>query len=364
MKLILDNIIFTWQKSGGVSVFWKYLLEMVLTQFEKDLITCYEYPHATENIVRASIHIPQHLLRQKSGIAFPIRRYCNLSLSDQKGPFIFHSSYYRISTHPKAINVVTVHDFTYEKFASGLKRLIHTRQKRKALHRAQAIVCVSDNTKKDLLKYFPEIPSEKISVIHNGVDKSFRPLSEYEKKEAQKRLALQQPFLLFVGSRAPYKQFAFALRVAAQIDMPLLIVGAPLTPAERKDVEQYKVDHIVRSYVSNQELIYYYSLATVLLYPSSYEGFGIPVIEAQRCQCPVIAYKASSIPEVLGEYPFCLEQLDIQIATAFIQKLRTDPSYLRKVQQAGVDNAQRFSWEKMQQQYAALYRKLWESYAV
>jgi hypothetical protein len=91
-----------------------------------------------------------------------------------------------------------------------------------------------------------------------------------------------------------------------------------------------------------------------------YEGFGIPVIEAQRCGCPVIAYNASSIPEVIGEdYPLLLPELDVSVASNWINQLLTDQSFRNSIITQGIENSLRFSWDKMQESYQALYTQLW-----
>lgn len=171
---------------------------------------------------------------------------------------------------------------------------------------------------------------------------------------------MPKQYLLFVGNRANYKQFPYAAQLAKAVDLPLVIVGAPLTKQEQKFLANLQVNYQERNFVANQELQSYYSLATALVYPSLYEGFGIPVIEAQRCGCPVIAYNASSIPEVIGEdYPLLLSQLEIAPAAHWIQKLVADSDFRDQIQQKGIENSLRFSWEKMQDEYLSLYTQLW-----
>ena len=140
-----------------------------------------------------------------------------------------------------------------------------------------------------------------------------------------------------------------------------MIVGAPLL-AEELDFLQTELgqsNFMEMGRVSNEELNCLYNGAMALLYPSEYEGFGIPVLEAQRAGCPVIAYNASSIPEIIGDTPLLLDVLSIESITKCfnvlkIKKEREDIIY------KGIENAKRFTWDRMYEQVIALYKEVWE----
>ena len=122
MRIILDNIIFSLQKSGGISIVWQELIKGILRNpiFS---IYCVEYT-VKGNIFRDKIHVPLNRIFHRSSCLLSIKRYFDVKIKD-KEPFIFHSSYYRICSNKKAINVTTVHDFTYEYYYSGIKKKIH-----------------------------------------------------------------------------------------------------------------------------------------------------------------------------------------------------------------------------------------------
>ena len=220
------------------------------------------------------------------------------------------------------------------------------------------IICISENTKRDLLKFLPDINETKIRVIHNGVSDDYFPIKEREELELPFEL---ETYMLFVGSREKYKNFELAVKAVACNRLKLVIVGAPLL-AEELDFLQTELgqsNFMEMGRVSNEELNCLYNGAMALLYPSEYEGFGIPVLEAQRAGCPVIAYNASSIPEIIGDTPLLLDVLSIESITKCfnvlkIKKEREDIIY------KGIENAKRFTWDRMYEQVIALYKEVWE----
>ena len=154
MKIIYDNIIFTLQKSGGVSVVWGELLKRINNIYDINL-TLYNYPKVDSNIVYALIkNIINASLKEMKFRCF--EKYRPLKI-DKNERFIFHSSYYRICKNRYSINITTVHDFTYEYYANNLKKFIHCRLTYYALRNSNYIICISENTKKDLLKFLPDI---------------------------------------------------------------------------------------------------------------------------------------------------------------------------------------------------------------
>lgn len=230
--------------------------------------------------------------------------------------------------------------------------------KHRAISKSNFIICISENTKRDLLKFLPDINETKIRVIHNGVSDDYFPIKEREELELPFEL---ETYMLFVGSREKYKNFELAVKAVACNRLKLVIVGAPLL-AEELDFLQTELgqsNFMEMGRVSNEELNCLYNGAMALLYPSEYEGFGIPVLEAQRAGCPVIAYNASSIPEIIGDTPLLLDVLSIESITKCfnvlkIKKEREDIIY------KGIENAKRFTWDRMYEQVIALYKEVWE----
>lgn len=348
MDILLDNVIFSLQNVGGISVMWSNLLRE-LSAMDVDF-RCLEYSAAQRNIARQELNIDADVVRRKlySGAL----QKCLSVGYDYSTPFIFHSSIYRVCRNPKAINVVTVHDFIYERQSDTT--WLH-KQKCKLNHRAirsaDAIVCVSENTRRDLKHFLPDVDDAKVSVIYNGVSDTFRQLPE--------PLPGYDDYVLYVGGRQDYKNFRFAVEAVAESRYKLLVCGNALTKSEirllneKLGADRYRFELNPTA----QRLNELYNSVYCLIYPSSYEGFGLPVLEAQRAGCPVVALYNSSIKEVIGNHAMWMTQLSVKQFMDCLQRF-SQPIARQNVIVSGMENAQRFSWRTMAESYLRLYRSL------
>ena len=296
--------------------------------------------------------IPDNNLELLNSRFLKFKRYFVPNI-DSKKPLIFHSSYYRYCKNCNAKVVTTVHDFTYEYFKSGLTKQIHCRQKYDAVRHSDIIVCISENTKQDLLYFLPDIDQGKIRVIYNGVSEDYHPI--------ENRIKEFERYVLFVGARDGYKNFKFVVETLKDTPFNLAVCGKPLSLEEQQFIDSTLGHSRYRVFenVDNHELNLIYNSVYCLAYPSSYEGFGIPVLEAQRAGCPVIALNKSSIPEIIGDTPLLMDKLDKSI---FIEKLQilTDIHVRDSIIKSGLENSSRFSWNKMASEYLAIYNDLLE----
>ncbi|TDW47122.1 mannosyltransferase [Flavobacterium sp. 270] len=360
MDIQLDNIIFSLQKAGGASVVWQQHLERLLkdNQFQP---FCLEYNNAELNFFRKQLKINQDLLNQRSSKYLFIERYLNLN-SQQKSKHLFHSSHYRIEKGKNIINVTTVHDFTYEYFISGFRKKIHSWQKNTAINNSKGIICVSESTKKDLLRFLPHINENKIRVIYNGVDEHFKLLNDNVIIE-KKHLFEDYSYALYIGDRrTAYKNFDMAVDACRLAQIPLLIIGGgALTQEElyKLNVKLGTENYFILLGVSLEDLNYYYNRAYCLLYPSLYEGFGIPVIEAQRAGCPVVATHSSSIPEVIGNEYLMLQDPTAEKIFHKIKEISIDSNLRKETIERGLFKSKNYSWERTYQQTTEFYRELY-----
>lgn len=358
MNVIIDLIAFSLQKSGGVSVYWYEMIEKMLTQLSTKLLFI-EKNGKVENIFRKKLNIQDdYVISEKSRLFNYLSRYREINLEIRNKSFVFHSTYYRTLTkvvkkNNKVKEIVTVHDFTYEHFSSGLKKWVHTYQKKKAIKAADVVVCISENTKKDLLYFYPQFSSKDIRVVYNGVSLDYYVMPEL------KDISNNSSFFLFVGSRTDYKNFDFAVNCIAQTeDFLLKIVGGNLN-----NQELLMLNNLIPSRwelcvnVNNKELNILYNTAFALLYPSSYEGFGIPIVEAMKAGCPFVALNCSSIPEVAANSGFLMENLDV---SSFNEAVYCIKNYREDIIEKGFVQANKFSWEKCYQEVLEIYKELYK----
>lgn len=350
MNIILDNIIFSLQKAGGISAVWKELIEH-LQGCRGVNLQFLEYEGCSNNIFRNKLAIPLQDTDLRNEHMLAIKRYLNPCVNANE-PFIFHSSYFRTCNNKLAKNISTVHDFTYEYFMKGMQQRVHTWQKNRALLNSDIVVCISENTKKDVLKFVPGIDENKIRVIYNAVSEEYKQVDTH-------RWDYLGEYIVFVGSRQPYKQFQFTVEVVKNTPYKLVVVGGGLSETEVVFLDNTigKDKYVYTGFLSNEELNELYNQAVCLAYPSVYEGFGIPILEAQRAGCPVIAYNTSSIPEVIGKTPLLLNNLTVSEFRDKLNLLKQD--YVREdIIASGLVNSQRFSWKKMGEEYVNLYKEL------
>ena len=309
MNVIFDNIIFSLQRFGGISVVWNELLQRAQADKELNLT---ELDYRNERLYRRleRYRIPDYMAEK---------------------PSVFHSSYFRVLPQAGVHNVTTVHDLTYHFYRKGLPKAVHLWEEARALKHSEAIICISENTKRDLLTFYPWVKEETIHVIYNGVSDDFYPIKNIEKKG----------YLLFIGnSSVSYKRYDIAQEVAKR-------TGLELVTARN---------------VTSEELNKLYNEALCLLYPSDYEGFGLPILEAQKAGCPVIAQNYSSVPEVIGKGGLLVEHSSTEkIVQQMVEKVNEVQSRpMQGIIAAGIENAKRFSWDNTYEQTKNVYRQLFQ----
>lgn len=346
LKLLFDNIIYFLQRSGGGSVYWTELIKRFAAEYPAD---CHfiEQGVRSENALRQSLELRSILPERR--LPLKITRYLPLTIP-VAGPAVFHSSYYRVSMRPEVLNMVTVHDFTHERCRKGLPRLVASQQKAFAIRRADGIICVSNNTRRDLLEFFPEIRHDKIRVIPNGVGDEFFRVPDMPDWFVEKHKALlQRQVVLYVGHRTSYKNFPLAAAAVRQAgrDYVLGVVGEPLSDEEKTLLDtSIPGSYAYLGRVPTSELNLLYNAAHCLIYPSSYEGFGIPLLEAMKAGCPVVAAARSSLPEVANGCALMVEDLEADAFAKPIQLLATDAGLRRRLVDDGLRNAGQYSWEE------------------
>jgi len=282
---------------------------------------------------------------------------------------LFHATHYVLPPLKSRV-VVTIHDIIhllYPQFLPNRAALIYARVMiRRALVRADRIITVSYNSKRDLVDYFGIAPS-RVEVIYNGVSPRFRPdVPEADRRRVAEKYGLARPYLLFLGGEKPHKNAQNVVRAFAEArrrrpDLPHALVLAGPMPGNtaRIDALIAALDvgrWIVRpGRIAEDDLPGLFAGADVLLYPTLYEGFGLPVVEAMACGTPVLTSSTSALQEIAGGYAYLVDPLDVDAIARGIVLLTTDAKVRSDFVELGRKRARDFSWDKAAERTLEVY---------
>lgn len=376
MKIAYDSQIFCAQTYGGVS---RYFCE-IATRIAR-------YP-GVEVAITAPMHINAYLEHVPPGIVTGFRapntdrfqarsgknyprmalRGLGLLMGDlmlrAKSPDIVHETYFspfRLGPR-RARRVLTIHDMIHERFASSFPHADKTaRYKARAAARADHVICVSESTRRDAIEILG-LPLDKTSVIYHGFD-----LMNVAANNAEAfAFPTAVPFLLYVGNRGGYKNFLSLLEAygsSPQIKTEYGLVcfgGGAFSSDELKTMQGLGLDcgRVTQIGGGDQLLASLYENATAIVYPSVYEGFGIPPLEAMSHDCPVVCSNTSSIPEVVGDAGEYFDPGDIDSMRAAIERVVTSDSHRQLLVARGRERLRCFSWDRASAETFAIYTKL------
>jgi glycosyltransferase involved in cell wall biosynthesis len=271
--------------------------------------------------------------------------------------------------------VITILDLSFLIFPAAfksVKRLYLRWMTRISVGRARQVIAISESTRRDVIARLA-LPAERVRTVYCGVDPSFHPLPLTEVEAFKREKGLPERFILFLGTIEPRKNVlrlveAFATLIASgakeMSDLHLIIAGGKgwlSEPVYARAEESDIIDrvHFV-GYVPEEEKRLWYNAATCFCYPSLYEGFGLPPLEAMACGAPVIVSNASSLPEVVGDAGLAVPPKDTQALSETLHRVLVDPALRADLAQRGVARAKRFSWDEAARQTVAVYRRAWE----
>src|SRR3990172_11087686 len=269
-----------------------------------------------------------------------------------------------------ARTVFTIHDLIYRFYPEHhlpLNRWYLSLMLPRFMRRADAIIAVSENTRRDVLRLIPEIPEEKISVVYEGVSPIYRPIRDaVELSRVRTRYHLPDRFILALSTIEPRKNLPMLLEAYHALSQqrpdtpPLVLAGrsgwlyAPtFEKAHALGLEQHLC---VTGWITEEDMPALISMAEAFAYPSLYEGFGLPPLEALACGAPVICSNASSLPEVIGDAGLLVSPHDVKAWVEALQRVLTDPSLRAELCARGLARARQFTWEAAARKTLAVYQ--------
>lgn len=367
MKILFDHQIFNLQKRGGIS---RYFAE-IIGGLRKNGVSAELALRFSDNMLTDELGFDtkQNPFRNFSNLKGYknfmewLNRSNSLKVIRQGNFDVFHPTYYHpyfLEKIPQKPFVITIHDMIHEKLSHKTSVMDTTAKHKKLLaEKASHIIAVSENTKNDVIGFYG-LPENKITVIHHGF--SLESISPNAVETLQ-----NVPFLLFVGERTGYKQFDWLLQNAAkwlkENGITLVVVGGKALSGEEKEkIQALGLDEFVRhlNHVSDAQLSWLYQQASAFVYPSIYEGFGLPILEAFAQNCPVILPVASCFPEVAGDAAFYYEVND-EIGFVNCLNAALDEQQRAAMIQKSQKRLSHFSWKKSVQEHLKVYENALKS---
>lgn len=309
---------------------------------------------------------------------FPIVRFPRRSVTDKvnsikrmlffrnKGPDIIHyTSSFSIPHRLRSYKtIMTIHDLVPVLFPETCRAdtRYNPQTFSKAAERVDHFITVSNHTAEDVVKYLG-IDRNKLTVVYNGVSPDFKPRKELG--DFRKRSGLEEPYLLHVGTLEPRKNIPILLEAFSRLHKVmhrLVLVGKPgwgLEETNRAISELNIEDRVIlKGYIPEEELPFYYNAADLLVFPTQYEGFGIPIIEAMASGTPVIASNISSIPEIVGENEAAIlvEPDNPDKLLAAIENVLGSSILARRLRENGLARAKHFSWARCASETFSVYK--------
>lgn len=342
MRIAVDGVFFQMISSGIGRVWLSLLQAWARSGFSRQLVVLDRAGSAPKLPGIRYVTIPAHNYATLEQDRTGLQKVCDNLHAD-----VFVSTYY--STPLTTPALLLVHDMIPEVMGWSLDEPMW-REKRQALDYASAYVCVSENTARDLKRLFPPAASRPVTLALNGVDRNaFHPAGESETHALREKHRIANPYFMLVGQRERHKNAQLSFRgfahLAGREAFDIVCAGgyAQLEPELAARVPGTAV-HMLR--LGDDELRAAYSGARALVYPSTYEGFGLPIIEAMACACPVISCAKGAIPEVAGDAALYVGEDDAEAMAAALTRV-LEPETRAALGTRGLARAQAFSWERM-----------------
>ncbi|WP_446011744.1 glycosyltransferase family 4 protein [Candidatus Electrothrix sp.] len=380
MNILYDHQIFMLQRFGGISRYYFELLQAADKLYRPSVEVRYHINHYIEDIKKSESYpwnceesfggrsftgkgIFCRFLERFTGGTDPWKENClqiKKALHNEK-IHVFHPTYYNdyyFNWIGEIPSVITVYDMIHELFPDNFMDDFSTVElKKRAIFKAKHIIAISENTKKDIVEIYG-IPEEKISVIHLASN-----LNCYQSGKPPAPVA--ERYILYVGMRSGYKNFYFFLRAVADLlktdeSLHLVCTGNPFDKKEMWFIDSLGIrrEQILQLFVSDDDLAYLYKNALLFAFPSLYEGFGLPVLEAFQYGCPTVLSRTGSLPEVGGDAALYYDPKSIGEIRETVKNVIYNEQLRNSYIQKGYSRLKAFSWDKTRKKTAEVYEKI------
>jgi glycosyltransferase involved in cell wall biosynthesis len=366
MKVVFDHQAFYTQRYGGIS---RYICELssrlnkltdidvsIIAPFHNNLHLSAMIPMGFKTIRMPPFQFRGSYRMQRAGRSMLLPFLYGINANAD----IIHETYYSLTPQGKASNrIITVYDMTHEIFSDyfSAEDLEITNAKKAAIGRADHVICISESTRQDMMRIF-HVDEHKTSVVHLGYS-----LMDYDVQKIPAGLSHCRPYILYVGSRRGYKNFkkfcyAFSTSEYLKNNFDIVSFGSSsLTEAEMTYLLELGINDKVHQVCGDDIMLsLYYKGATLFVYPSLYEGFGIPPLEAMSFGCPVVCSNTSSIPEIVGRAGAYFDPNEVDSMREAMEVLICDDTRKLQLVKLGYERLKNFSWDKCADETAAIYR--------
>lgn len=292
-------------------------------------------------------------------------------LARKQGVDILHQPCFSVPFFYKGKVIVTAHDIISRLFPQNIpffSRIFFSYWMPLSYRKAAKIITISESTKRDLIRVL-KIPKDKIEVIYEAAGKEFRPIKHQNKIiEVKSKYGINDDYFLHVGTLEPRKNLSFLIKTYAKAlaedkNLPKLVITGKKgwyydQLFSLVDGLRLAGKIVFTGYVKEEDIPYLYNGARAFLFPSVYEGFGLPPLEAMACGTPVISSNTSSMPEVIGEAGILISPKNQKQWIREILRISKDGKLVKRLSEAGLRQAKKFSWEKCARQTLKIYRQV------
>lgn len=360
MKVFFDHYIYSYQRYGGVS---KYISELLRNIPQENWICSTLFSNnqylKDYNLFKHLTFLPKLSFKGQERIISELN-YIYSKYKIKTTDFdVFHTTAHAIKFDKDLKGkpmVATSHDLLYQLYHKGDPRRETVIEIEKGIaKKVDKVITISQNTKNDLIKYW-NIDENKISVIYHGVEKN--------KIELPEQRIFEFPYILYVGARSDYKNFsrfakAFNIVSEKEKDIRLVCTGLPFSKKERDELHRLGLNEkTIHISATELEMAQLYNDAEMFVYPSLYEGFGMPILEAMVYDCPVVISNASCFPEIAEDAALYFDPLEVEDMAQKMLTLGVDTRLKKELIDKSRKRLTNFSWEKSAKQHMDVYQSL------